>query len=165
MSKGEGWNIIAFILSAGMINSRDRCVSQKVNAPPVIWRPFDIYSVAPRADADPPGDIKFTDNTPISPKTRFMSPHAKLTSGRIIRGRLPATTWLICRCVYACTYIVYIYIHMYTYPSRLYVIIQLNGQRHIAHTVRDRRTVFAGGTQTRSPSHLLSLSLFVASRE
>lgn len=47
--------------------------------------------------------------------------------------------------------------HMCMYPSRPYVIIQLNGQRYIAHTVRDRRTVFAGGTQARPTS--LSLSL------
>lgn len=95
----------------------------------------------------PQGHIKFADNTPISPKTHFMSPCAKLTSGCIIRGLARGDDADDMGALYA-----YTYIHMYL--SCLYVIIQLNGQRHVAHVARDRRTVFAGETL------LLSLSLF-----
>lgn len=55
-------------------------------------------------------------------------------------------------------------LYAYTYLSCLYVIIQLNGQRHVAHVARDRRIVFARVALASSLSVWLSLST-VSTRE
>lgn len=63
-----------------------------------------------------------------------MSSCAKLTSRCIIRGRSGSDD---------ATDMGALYTPIHTYLSCLYVIIQLNGQRRVAHVARDRRTVFA----------------------